>query len=183
MLILVWPVIIKENVQATMFGGLKMENNYIQLNKDNILRLGIKDSEGNDTGNVLEFDLEDASLLLRYQELVEKEKKNRIWLNNQFLIIDKKQDHKGKKLLSSNEQAKLESINEFFKREKEVLDIFLGEGGTDKLLNGRKMGWTSLQEINDIVVNQISPYIDKSMENLTNKVKELYKDSTENDVI
>ena len=183
MLILVWPVIIKENVQATMFGGLKMENNYIQLKKDNILRLGIKDSEGNDTGNVLEFDLEDASLLLRYQELVEKEKKNRIWLNNQFLIIDKKQDHKGKKLLSSNEQAKLESINEFFKREKEVLDMFLGEGGTDKLLNGRKMGWTSLQEINDIVVNQISPYIDKSMDNLTNKVKELYKDSTENDVI
>ena len=160
-----------------------MTDNYIQLKKDNILRLGIKDSEGNDTGNVLEFDLEDASLLLRYQELVEKEKKNRIWLNNQFLIIDKKQDHKGKKLLSSNEQAKLESINEFFKREKEVLDMFLGEGGTDKLLNGRKMGWTSLQEINDIVVNQISPYIDKSMENLTNKVKELYKDSTENDVI
>lgn len=160
-----------------------MENNYIQLKKDNILRLGIKDSEGNDTGNVLEFDLEDASLLLRYQELLEKEKKNRIWLNNQFLIIDKKQDHKGKKLLSSNEQAKLESINEFFKKEKECLDLFLGEGGVDKLLNGRNMGWTSLQEINDIIVNQISPYIDKSMENITNKVKEMYKDSVEDDVI
>ena len=160
-----------------------MTDNYIQLKKDNILRLGIKDSEGNDTGNVLEFDLEDATLLLRYQELVEKEKKNRIWLNNQFLIIDKKQDHRGKKLLSSNEQAKLESINEFFKREKEVLDMFLGEGGTDKLLNGRNMGWTSLQEINEIITNQISPYIDKSMENIANKVKEMYKDSVEDDVI
>ena len=160
-----------------------MTDNYIQLKKDNILRLGIKDSEGNDTGNVLEFDLEDATLLLRYQELVEKEKKNRRWLNNQFLIIDRKQDHKGKKLLSSNEQAKLESINEFFKREKEVLDMFLGEGGTDKLLNGRNMGWTSLQEINEIITNQISPYIDKSMENITNKVKEMYKDSVEDDVI
>lgn len=160
-----------------------MENNYIQLKKDNILRLGIKDSEGNDTGNVLEFDLEDASLLLRYQELVEKEKKNRVWLNNQFLIIDRKQDHKGKKLLSSNEQAKLESINEFFKKEKEVLDMFLGEGGVDKLLNGRNMGWTSLREIDEIITNQIAPYIDKSMENITNKVKEMYKDSTEDDVI
>lgn len=160
-----------------------MENNYIQLNKDNILRLGIKDSEGNDTGNVLEFDLEDASLLLRYQELVEKEKKNRIWLNNQFLIIDKKQDHKGKKVLSSNEQAKLESINEFFKREKEVLDMFLGEGGTDKLLNGRNMGWTSLQEINEIITNQIAPYFKKSMENITDKVKKIYKESVGNDVI
>lgn len=160
-----------------------MENNYIQLKKDNILRLGIKDSEGNDTGNVLEFDLEDASLLLRYQELVEKEKKNRVWLNNQFLIIDRKQDVKGKKLLTKNEEDKLKAINEFFKKEKECLDLFLGEGGVDKLLNGRNMGWTSLQEINDIVVNQISPYIDKSMENITNKVKEMYKDSVEDDVI
>lgn len=169
------------NLEREMCIG--MTDNFIQLKKDNILRLGIKDSEGNDTGNVLEFDLEDATLLLRYQELVEKEKKNRIWLNNQFLIIDRKQDHKGKKLLSSNEQAKLESINEFFKREKEVLDMFLGEGGTDKLLNGRNMGWTSLQEINEIITNQISPYIDKSMENITNKVKEMYKDSVEDDVI
>ena len=109
-----------------------MTDNYIQLNKDNILRLGIKDSEGNDTGNVLEFDLEDTTLLLRYQELVEKEKKNRIWLNNQFLIIDKKQDHKGKKLLSSNEEAKLETINEFFNKEKEVLDMFLGNQGSNQ---------------------------------------------------
>lgn len=156
-----------------------MENNYIQLNKDNILRLGIKDSEGNDTGNVLEFDLEDTTLLLRYQELVEKEKKNRIWLNNQFLIIDKKQDHKGKKLLSSNEEAKLETINEFFKKEKEVLDMFLGEGGVDKLLNGRKLGWTSFKEINDIITNQIAPYFDKTMDNITSKVKEIYKEAVE----
>ena len=183
MFILVWLVIIKENVQATMFGGLKMENNYIQLNKDNILRLGIKDSEGNDTGNHLEFDFEDAELFIRYHEMLEKEKKNRIWLNNQFLIIEKKQDHKGKKLLSSNELARLESVNEFFRREKEVLDMFLGEGGTDKLLNGRKMGWTSLGEITDIITKQIAPYFDKSMENITKKVKEMYKNSTETDVI
>ena len=160
-----------------------MTDNFVQLKKDNIIRLGIKDSEGNDTGNSLEFDFEDASLFLRYNEMLEKEKKNRIWLNNQFLIIDRKQDHKGKKLLSSNEQAKLESVNEFFNREKEVFDMFLGEGGVDKLLNGRKIGWTSLTEISDIITNQIAPYFDKSMENITKKVKELYKDSQENDVI
>ena len=104
-----------------------MENNYIQLNKDTILRLGIKDSEGNDTGNVLEFDLEDAELLLRYQELIEQDKKNRIWLNNQMLIISKKEDHKGKKLLSSNEEAQIKVANEFFQKEKEVFDMFLGK--------------------------------------------------------
>ena len=77
----------------------------------------------------------------------------------------------------------MEAINEFFKKEKEVLDMFLGEGGVDKLLNGRNMGWTSLREIDEIITNQIAPYIDKSMENITNKVKEMYKDSTEDDVI
>ena len=161
-----------------------MTDNYIQLKKDNVLRLRIKDSEGNDTGNVLEFDLEDAELFIRYHELIEKEKKNRVWINNQFLIIDKKQDHKGKKLLSSNELAKLEAVKEFFQREKEVFDMFLGDGGVDKLLNGRKMGWTSLQEISDIIMEQIAPYFDNTMKNITEKVKEAYKDvSEEKDVI
>ena len=161
-----------------------MTDNYIQLKKDNVLRLRIKDSEGNDTGNVLEFDLEDAELFIRYHELIEKEKKNRVWINNQFLIIDKKQDHKGKKLLSSNELAKLEAVKEFFQREKEVFDMFLGDGGVDKLLNGRKMGWTSLQEISDIIMEQIAPYFDNTMKSITEKVKEAYKDvSEEKDVI
>ena len=61
--------------------------------------------------------------------------------------------------------------------------MFLGEGGTDKLLHGRKMGWTSLGEITDIITKQIGPYFDKSMENITKKVKEMYKNSTETDVI
>ena len=161
-----------------------MTDNYIQLKKDNVLRLRIKDSEGNDTGNVLEFDLEDAELFIRYHELIEKEKKNRVWINNQFLIIDKKQDHKGKKLLSSNELAKLEAVKEFFQREKEVFDMFLGDGGVDKLLNGRKMGWTSLQEISDIIMEQIAPYFDNTMKNITEKVKEAYKNvPEEKDVI
>lgn len=160
-----------------------MIEDYVQLKKDNILRLGIKDSDGKDTGEHLEFDLEDAGLLLRYNELLEKDKKNRIWLNNQLLIISKKEDHKGKKLLSSNEQAELESVNEFFKREKDVLDMFLGKGGVDKLLNGRNMGWSSLNEINEIIVKQIAPHFDKTMDNIAKKVKESYKMATEEDVI
>jgi len=118
--------------------------------------------------------------------LINKEEKSVLACSEEqpFLIIDKKQDHKGKKLLSSNELAKLEAVNEFFKREKEVLDMFLGDGGVDKLLNGRKMGWTSLQEITEIITEQIAPYFDKTMENITEKVKEAYKNvSEEKDVI
>ena len=157
-----------------------MIDNYIQLEKDSVLRLGIKDSEGNYTGNFLEFDLEDTELLLRYQELMEQDKKNRIWLNNQMVIISKKEDHKGKKLLSSNEEAELKAINEFFQKEKEVLDMFLGEGGVDKLLNGRKLGWTSLTEISKIINEQIKPFFNKTMDNITNKVKDMYKEVLEN---
>lgn len=156
-----------------------MIDNYIQLDKDSVLRLGIKDSEGNDTGNVLEFDLEDTELMLRYQELIEQDKKNRIWINNQLLIISKKQDHKGKKLLSANEEAEIRAVNEFFKKEKDVFDMFLGEGGVDKLLNGRKLGWTSLKEISKIITKQIGPLFEKRMGDIENKVKELYKDVVE----
>ena len=54
-----------------------MTDNFIQLKKDNVLRLGIKDINGNDTGEFLEFDLEDIELPLKYQELIERDKKNK----------------------------------------------------------------------------------------------------------
>ena len=46
--------------------------------------------------------------------------------------------------------------------------------GVEKLLNGRKLGWTTLQEIDEIIEKQITPHIDISMKNITDKVKEKY---------
>ena len=151
-----------------------MKENYIQLNKSDVLRLGIRTEEGVDTGNFLEFDLQDIELPLRYQELLEKDKKNKENLRNQMLIIDKREDVKGKKLLSKNEEDKIKAVNEFFKKETEVYNMFLGENGVQKLLNGRKFGWTTLQEIDDIIDKQIAPYLDVNMETITNKIKEKY---------
>ena len=151
-----------------------MTDNVIKLNKDNILRLDIETEEGVETGEYLEFDLEDIELPLRYQELLEKDKKNKEYLRNQMLIIDKREDVKGKKLLSKNEEDKIKAVNEFFRREIEVYDMFLGENGVQKLLNGRKIGWTTLQEIDDIITNQIAPHLDMTMESITQKVKEKY---------
>lgn len=160
-----------------------MKDNFIQLKKDNILRLGIKTAEGKDTGEFLEFDLEDIELPLKYQELIEQEKKNRTNLKNQIIIIEKREDVKGKKLLSKNEEDKLKALNDFFKKEAEVLNGFLGERGVEKLLNGRKLGWTSLQEIDEIIENQISPYLEVNMQDITKKVKEKYKVSEETEVL
>lgn len=154
-----------------------MIDNFIQLNKSNVLRLGIKTDKGEDTNEYLEFDLEDIELPLRYQELLEKDKKNKEYLRNQIIIIDKKEDVKGKKLLSKNEEDKIKAVNEFFKKEVEVYNMFLGENGVQKLLNGRKIGWTTLQEIDEIIEKQIAPHIDISMDKITQKIKEKYSNA------
>lgn len=151
-----------------------MTDNFIQLNKDGILRLGIKTADGKDTGEHLEFDLEDIELPLKYQELLERDKKNKEKLKNQFVIIEKKQDHKGKKLMSANEEAKIRALNDFFKEEVNIYNMFLGENGVQKLLNGKKLGWTSLDEIDELIEKQIVPHLDLNMTKITNKVKEKY---------
>lgn len=149
-------------------------DNVIKLNKDSVFRLGIQTSDGKDTGEYLEFQLDDIELPLRYQELFEKDKKNKEHLRNQMLIIDKRQDVKGKKLLSKNEEDKIRALNDFFIKEIAVYNMFLGPRGVEKLLNGRKFTWTTLQEIDEIIEKQIAPHLDVSMENITKKVKEKY---------
>lgn len=149
----------------------------IKLNKEETLKLNIFDSEGNDTGEYLEFDLEDIELPLRYQELIEKDKKNKENLRNQLLIIEKRQDVKGKKLLSKNEEDKIRALNNFFIKEVEVYNMFLGPRGVEKLLNGRKFTWTTLQEIDEIIEKQISPYLNVNIQKITDKVKEKYSEA------
>lgn len=151
-----------------------MTDNVIKLNKSDVLTLKIETEDGKDTGEYLEFNLEDIELPLRYQELLEKDKKNKENLKNQMLIIDKRQDVKGKKLLTKNEEDKIRALNDFFIKEIEVYNMFLGPRGVEKLLNGRKFTWTTLQEIDEIIEKQIAPHLDISMKNITKKVKEKY---------
>lgn len=160
-----------------------MTDNVIKLNKSDVLTLKIETSEGEDTGEVLTFDLEDIELPIRYQELIEKNKKNTEYFKNQLLIIDKRQDVKGKKLLSKNEEDKIKAMNDFFKKQIEVYNMFLGENGVQKLLNGRKIGWTTLAEINEIIEKQIAPYIEKNMKSITEKVKEKYGYAAKKEVL
>lgn len=150
-------------------------NNEIKLSKSNVIRLKITTDTGEDTGEYLEFDLEDIELSLRYQEMIERDKKNRDWLQKEFVIINKRQDVRGKKLLSKNEEDKLKAIKKFCDEEVEIYNMFLGENGVQKLLNGRKLGWTSLQEIDEIITKQIVPYFDKTAQDIEKKIMEKYK--------
>lgn len=163
-----------------------MTDNTIQkigLKNENILKLEIVDEKGNSTNEYLEFDLEDIELPFKYQEIIERLKKSRQNLKNQFTIIEKKQDHKGKKLMSSNEEEKLKALNNFYKEQVEIYNIFLGENGVQKLLNGRKLRWTTLSEIDELIEKQIAPQLNVTMDDITKKIKSKYSNKKEDNVL
>lgn len=155
------------------------EKKYIQLyeNKD-ILKLWIKTKDGKETGDFLEFNLEDIELLDTLQKMNDETNKNAQWLKNQILIIDKKQDFKKKnKIMSNNEEMKYKAIKEYYKKQKDIYNMFLGENGVEKLLYGRKLDWDTLEEISKIIQEQISPQLDVTMDSITNKIKEKYSEA------
>lgn len=154
----------------------------IQLKKNEIIKIGIRDAEGNDTGNYLEFDLEDIELPLRANECEVQHRKNLDFLRMQFVIIDKKEDKKGKKLLSWKEEEKLKVLQEFYKREMDALDLFLGKGGTAKLLNGRNPYISMYSDIDEIL-KPIMPKLKLNADNIMNKIKQKYSNDKEDDVL
>lgn len=159
-------------------------DNEIQLKRnEDILRLKIIDEDGNDTGNYLEFNLEDIELPIKWQQLIEEDKKNRAYLRNQFTIIEKKEDHKGKKLLSANEEAKIKAMQDFYKKEVEIYNMFLGKDGVQKLLNGRPLSWCTLDEIDEIITKSILPQLEVNAESIKKKIMKKYSNNKEEDVL
>lgn len=159
-----------------------MEDKFIQLEKSDELVLKIRTSDGTPTGESIVIDLEDIELPLKYQSLIIEDKKNKKWLRDEMIIIDKRQDVKGKNLLSKNEEDKIKALNDFFNKEVEIYNMFLGENGVQKLLNGRKLGWTSLKGIDKLIEKQILPYLDISMTNITKKVQEKYSEAVDKEI-
>lgn len=157
-----------------------MEN--IRLKKDNIFRVGIQDQDGNDTGNILEFDLEDLELPFKAQEAEYQHKKNIEKLKADFVLADKKPEKKGKKLMSSREEEKLRVLREFYSQEEKALDLFLGEGGTRKLLNGRKPYYEMFDDILEYL-EPIVPKLELHKEDIVEKIKKKYSSKKEDNVI
>lgn len=151
-----------------------MEEHFIQLKKKNTLKIGLQDYEGNDIGKYWEFDLEDVELPLKLNTLLEEHKKNERDFKNQIIIINKKQDQKGKKLLSKNEEDRLKAWNNYVKKEMEVYNIFLGENGCEKFLNGRKPYYTMFSDL-DEAIESIMPLIEKKSVSITDMIKNKYK--------
>lgn len=161
------------------------EKKYIQLNNSgDVLTLWIRTKEGKETGECLTFDMEDIDLLDNLMKMKNETVKNHNWINTQFTIIDKKQDFTKKgDFISNNTKETYHAIKSYFKRQKEIFDLFLGEGGVDKLLYGRKFEWETLTEIQEIIEKQIEPLLEKTTDNVINKIKGKYNTSKENDVL
>lgn len=162
--------------------------NYIKIKpKKDILKLGIIDEEDNivkdNNGNeiYLEFDLADIDLPIKYNKCVGMINEAKKELKMQMVIIDKKQDHKGKGYLSQNEEAKVKAIRSFYKKMETAMDLFLGEGGTRKFLNGRKPYYEMFDDIGEA----LKPYEDKfrlTITDMTERIKNKYK-VVESDVL
>ena len=158
----------------------------IKERKD-ILKLGIIDEEGNIVKDskgkevFLEFDLGDIDLPLKYNKCINLINQARQNLKAQFVIIDKKQDHKGKQLLSSNEEAKAKAVKQFYREMEEAMDLFLGKGGTKLYLNGKNPYWEMWDDISEALV----PHLEKmklTINDMTDRIKTKYK-VVEDDVL
>ena len=159
-----------------------MTDNSIQFKRDNVLKLKLKNEIGEDTGEYLEFDLEDIELPLRYQQALEEHKKNYNSLKNQLLIISKKEDHTGKKFLSSNQEASIKALSEFYKKEIKIMDLFLGEGKTQMILDKVMRRKPYLTMFNDIMesIEEVSDLFNVGYSSIEDKIKEKYSKVEDN---
>lgn len=154
---------------------------YIKIKeRKDIFRLGIIDEKGNvvkdEKGKevCLEFDLADIELPIKYNRCINEINNAKRNLKNQLIIIDKKQDHKGKQMLSANEEAKAKTLKQFYKDMENAMDLFLGQGGTRKYLNGRNPYWTMFEDLSEA----IEPFKDKmqlTVTDMAERIKKKYK--------
>jgi hypothetical protein len=147
-------------------------NGYLQMKARNTVKIGLKDEFGNEkkdeNGNLLyiEFDLEDIELPLKYNKcefLIRKAKQD---LKFDLLIINKRQDVKGKYLLSKNEEDRIKATKKYYKTMEEAMDLFLGEGAVNKIF-GKKRYY----EMFDDLAEQLEPILPLLSENLANITK------------
>lgn len=145
----------------------------IQLKNDNLFKIGIKNNEGQDTGEVITIDMEDIELPLKLQECETKIKQNEMWLGIQKKQIESRPDKKGKKLLSANQESLIKLLNEFYARQTKAWEIFLGDGAISKILCGRKPYYTMFVELNEQLI-PLMPKIKENCKSIQEKIKAKY---------
>lgn len=144
----------------------------IQLKQDNLFKIGIKNAEGEDTGEIITIDLEDLQLPLKAQKSEEMIKANNKWLQAQRLMIEKRPDKKGKKLLSAKDEALLKTVNEYYKKQTEAYELVLGQGAIKKILCGREMYITFFMDL-EKEMKKLRPKLNQNAIDIKEKIKSI----------
>lgn len=153
----------------------------IQIKKNNVLKEPLYDEDGNITDFTFEFDMEDIELPLRINQSAFEHKKNVQWVNNQMIIIDKKEDRQTGGLLSWKEQQKLNAYKEFYEKEIKAMDLILGEGKTAQFLKAvkRKPYYSMFEDISELI-EPLLPKLQNITNDITTKIKEKYSKKEDN---
>ncbi len=148
-------------------------------NRKGLLKIRLDDMNGkpilNNKGEEVywEFDLQDIELVGVWSEVVETEEKLRKDMQKQLLIIEKRQDVKGKYSDSKNTEDSLELYKKHFIKAMENMNRFLGENGVQKFLGDRKPYWSMFEDIAE-AIEQILPLFDETIEGFKDDVKKKY---------
>lgn len=160
--------------------------NYVQIEKRDIFKLGIKDENGNvkldENGNeiFIEFDFEDIELPLKYNKCDFLVKKAYQDLKFDFLIIDKRQDVKGKMILTKNQEDKIKAQNKYYHAMEDAMNLFLGENGVQKIFGDIR--YLTMYDDLNTALTPILPKLKINLEKIDDKIKGKYS-NTEKDVL
>ena len=157
-----------------------MEHINIEAVDNNILRFPIT-KNGKETGDYLEFDMEDIELPFRIDESYKLHNENLADIKRRLIVINNKEDTKGKGLLTKNQEEEAKAINDFYKKEEKALDLFLGEGATKKLLQGRKPYFTMFEDISERIA-PILPQLKLEANSVMDRIRAKYSQK-EDDVL
>ena len=81
--------------------------------------------------------------------------------------------------MTKNQEEQVRIIQEFYKKEEKALDLFLGEGATKKMLNGRKPYLTMFEDISERIA-PILPQLKLEYSNIVDKIKSKYSQKEDN---
>lgn len=155
-----------------------MSKNSIESVDDNILRFPIT-KNGKETGDYIEFDMEDIELPFRLDESYKLHNANISEVRRKLTVIQKQQDVERDGLLSKNQEEEAKAIREFYDKEEKALDLFLGEGATKKMLQGRKPYFTMFQDIQERIAPML-PQLKLEANNVMDRIRGKYSPKEDN---
>ena len=113
--------------------------------------------EVNDNQETIKFDLTDIELPFKCDRAFSEAERIKNELKAKLVIIDKQQDHKLKgRIMTANEEARINAYKEAYTEMRKAMDIFLGEGACQKIFGDRNY----LDMFNDLA-EALAPHLKK----------------------